>query len=71
VDLWPIVVVGTLLWFVTFAVLLVARLVLDARPDVWLWTTVAGTLLGLIGLAIMSWQRSASRRGSKGAQRNL
>ncbi|OZM70562.1 hypothetical protein CFN78_24470 [Amycolatopsis antarctica] len=70
-DLWPIVVAGNVLWFLAFAVLLTVRLVSDARPDVWMWSAAAGFLLGFLGMAIMYWQRSASRRGAKGAQRNL
>lgn len=67
----PLVYVGTALWFVALCVLLVARYVFDAFPPIWLWTALAGTILGLIGFPIMSWQRRASRRGTRGAQRNL
>ncbi|MET0133703.1 MAG: DUF2530 domain-containing protein [Kibdelosporangium sp.] len=35
------------------------------------WTAFAGIVLGGIGLAIMTWQRSAVRRGSKTAQQGL
>jgi hypothetical protein len=65
-DLWPVVVTGTALWFVAFLVLAVIGL-----TGVWLWTTLSGGVLGLVGLAVMGWQRSAARRGSRGAQRGL
>lgn len=71
VDLWPIVVAGTAAWLIAFVLLVVARFAFDAQPGVWLWATLAGFVLGLIGLAITTWQRAASRRGSRGAQRDL
>jgi hypothetical protein len=69
VALYPVVVVGTLLWLAGFVVLLV--LGADGPPRVWLWTTVAGAALGFIGMGIMTWQRAAARRGSRTAQRGL
>ncbi|WP_245975796.1 DUF2530 domain-containing protein [Amycolatopsis palatopharyngis] len=65
-DLWPVVVAGTAVWFVVFLVLL-----LTGVTGLWLWTTLAGGALGLLGLAVMAWQRSAAKRGSRGAQRGL
>lgn len=65
-DLWRVVVAGTVLWFAAFVILLVA-----GWHGVWLWTTLVGGGLGLIGFPIMLWQRSASRSGSRGAQREL
>ncbi|SFB62242.1 Protein of unknown function [Amycolatopsis marina] len=65
-DLWPVVVTGTALWFVAFVALLVTGI-----TGLWLWTTLAGGALGLLGLAVMRWQRSAAQRGSRGAQRGL
>jgi hypothetical protein len=42
------------------------------RPlDVWFWVTMAGWSLGLVGAAVMWWQRSAARRGSRSAQSGL
>ncbi|MCA1655964.1 MAG: DUF2530 domain-containing protein [Pseudonocardiaceae bacterium] len=67
----PLVHVGTGLWFLAFCVLLVGRYVFDAFPPIWLWTALAGTVLGLVGFLVMTWQRRASRRGARGAQRNL
>ncbi|WP_425484843.1 DUF2530 domain-containing protein [Amycolatopsis anabasis] len=69
--LFPVVVVGTVLWLIGFAILFVAYLGSDGPPGVWLWTTVAGAALGFIGMPIMLWQRAAARRGSKTAQTGL
>ncbi len=67
----PLVYIGTGLWLFALCVLLVGRYVFDVFPPIWLWTALAGTVLGFIGIPIMLWQRSASRRGARGAQRNL
>ena len=65
----PLVYAGTATWFVVFLVLLVLRYGYDAGPPIWLWTSLAGWILGLVGVFIMWWQRSATRRGSRSAQR--
>jgi Flp pilus assembly protein TadB len=62
---------GTALWLVAAVVLLIARYGFDVGPPIWLWTALTGFVLGLIGLPVMVWQRRASRRGARGAQRNL
>jgi hypothetical protein len=67
----PLVYVGTSLWFVAFCVLAVGRYAFDVFPPIWLWTAATGTVLGFVGFLIMAWQRHASRRGARGAQRNL
>lgn len=67
----PLVYVGTGLWFVALCALLIGRYAFDVFPPIWLWTAAVGTGLGLIGFPIMAWQRRASRRGARGAQRNL
>ncbi|GLY69176.1 DUF2530 domain-containing protein [Amycolatopsis taiwanensis] len=71
VDLFPIVVVGTVLWLAGLIVLGIRCAVTGQSPDVWLWTTVAGVVISCMGLGIMSWQRAAARRGSRGAQNGL
>lgn len=48
-----------------------ASLFADRPLDVWFWTAVCGCGLGGLGYAIMSWQRSAARRGSRSAQTGL
>jgi MFS family permease len=57
-----IVAVGTALWFVAFVVLLPFYGWLgDHSHRSWLWTSLAGWLLGLLGLAVMSRHRRAGR----------
>lgn len=67
----PVVYAGMALWLVASVVLLVARYAFDALPPIWLWTALTGFVLGIIGVPVMAWQRRASRRGARGAQRNL
>lgn len=71
VDLRPVACAGTGIWFLTFCALLIARLAFDSGAPVALWTCLAGFLLGLGGLSVSWWQRSAARRGSRGAQTGL
>lgn len=66
--LLPIVIVGTLLWLAGFVVLAIYDFGGSRTPGVWLWTCLAGVVISLIGIGIMSWQRAAARRGSKAAQ---
>jgi hypothetical protein len=57
-----IVLVVTGLWFVAFVVFLVVLDRLDAHHHRdWLWTSLAGWLLGLLGLLIMSRHRRMGR----------
>lgn len=67
----PVVYVGTAGWLVALVALLIARYGFDAGPPIWLWTALAGFVLGLIGMPLMAWQRRASRRGARGAQHDL
>lgn len=63
-----VLIPGTALWFVWLVGLLFAIRTLRAHDAMlWLWTAVAGFLLGFVGLAIYAWQRAAARRGSRGA----
>ncbi|GHF01974.1 hypothetical protein GCM10017786_38950 [Amycolatopsis deserti] len=72
VVLYPVVVVGTLVWFTGFVVLGALRVFDTGGPaSVWMWTCLAGGVLGLMGMGIMSWQRWARRRGSRSAQTGL
>ena len=69
-DLRPPLLIGIGLWFVVFVGLLVARFGFHSGPStIWLWTCLAGWILGLIGLGIVYWQRRAARSGSRSAQR--
>ncbi|SHH01974.1 DUF2530 domain-containing protein [Streptoalloteichus hindustanus] len=67
----PLVFVGSAAWFVTFCVLLITQVALGDGPGVWFWTALTGWLLGGVGLLVIRWQRSAARRGSRGAQQGL
>jgi protein-S-isoprenylcysteine O-methyltransferase Ste14 len=66
-----VVGVGTALWLLGAVALLAAHFVSDRPLDVWFTTCVTGVLLGGVGIAIYSWQRTASRRGSRTAQEGL
>jgi Protein of unknown function (DUF2530) len=63
--------VGSALWLVAAAALLVAALLGLRALDIWFTTCLAGALLGGIGYGIFTWQRAAARRGSRTAQRGL
>lgn len=66
-DPVPAIVVGTALWALAFAAVL-----LFARDETTLlWTCASGAGLGVIGYGIFRWQRSAARRGSRTAQQGL
>ncbi len=64
-DLFRIVIVGSIVWI---GVLVVA---LFTGPSILAWTAFTGAVLGGIGMAIMTWQRSAARKGSKTAQQGI
>jgi Protein of unknown function (DUF2530) len=60
----------TVVWFGAFVVLLFFIPTLQAKDNmVWLWTALAGWVLGLIGLSVYAWQRRAARRGTRGSSR--
>jgi hypothetical protein len=69
VDLTPIVLGGTALWFGVFLVALAGKLWLHVDQPILLWTAFCGWILGLLGYSITRWQRSAARQGRRGAQR--
>jgi hypothetical protein len=57
-----IVAAGTLAWFVAFVVLLpFYRTLGHNHHRIWLWTSLAGWILGLIGYAIMRRHRARGR----------
>ncbi|MBB5153796.1 DUF2530 domain-containing protein [Saccharopolyspora phatthalungensis] len=68
-DPTPVVLVGTGLWL--------AGLVLFGIRDwaggwdIQFWTCLAGAALGILGYGVFRWQRSAARRGSRGAWQGL
>jgi hypothetical protein len=58
VDTVRVVQAGMALW----AIALIVLLALGDRVDrVWTWTSVAGLLLAVLGLAIMRWQGQLRR----------
>lgn len=66
-----VIIPGTAIWLAGLVVLLFLIPVLrDHDAMLWLWTALAGFLLGFVGLAVYGWQRSAARRGSRGASRS-
>ncbi|MCP2252008.1 Protein of unknown function (DUF2530) [Prauserella aidingensis] len=66
VGLWAPALVGTTAWLVALVVLLVT-----GADNTWTWTALAGGGLGCVGFGIITWQTTASRHGSRGAQRDL
>ncbi len=63
---WPVIAVGALLWLVvTLAAFTIAEL------ETWRPICVAGLATGVVGTSIFLWQRSAARRGARGAQTGL
>jgi hypothetical protein len=69
VDMRPVLAMGTGVWFLAFCCLAIAHYGYHATTGILLPTCLAGWVLGLIGTAIMYWQRAAARRGSRSAQR--
>ncbi|WP_225978233.1 DUF2530 domain-containing protein [Gandjariella thermophila] len=70
-DPVPVLAVGTTLWLLAFVTLLVARVGFGFDRPVWLWTTLCGAVLGVIGYGIFRWQRAAARRDPRNSQRGL
>jgi hypothetical protein len=67
-GLWHIAVPGTVIWFVGFVVLLFFIPSLQANDAmIWLWTCLAGFILGLLGLSVYALQRRAARLGRRTA----
>ena len=62
VDSARVIGIGTAIWFVAFIALLPWWNWLDRHDhQVWLWTCLAGWLLGLAGLVILSRHKRAGR----------
>lgn len=70
IGLFAFVIPGMMVWFIAFVVLLFFIPQLRAHDAmVWLWTALAGWLLGFFGMGVYFWQRAAARRGSRGANK--
>jgi hypothetical protein len=65
-DPRPVIIAGAVLW----ALAALAAFTIEALED-WRPVTVAGLAVSLVGLSIFLWQRSAARRGARGAQTGL
>lgn len=63
---WPVIYVIAAGWFVAALLAFTVPGLHDWRP-----VTVAGLGVGVLGTSIFLWQRSAVRRGSRGAQQGL
>ena len=65
-DPVPMIAVGTIVW-------LAAAIASFTIADLATWrpVTIAGLGVGALGTGIFRWQRSAARRGTKGAQDGL
>ena len=67
-GLWHVAAPVTVIWLAAFVVLLFFIPTLEANNAmVWLWTCLAGFVLGVMGLSVYAWQRRAARRGSRSA----
>ncbi|MBU3752025.1 MAG: DUF2530 domain-containing protein [Mycobacterium sp.] len=65
-DPQPVVIAGAVLWAVAAACAFTVPAMHTWRP-----VTVAGLGVGVLGTTIFLWQRSAARRGARGAQTGL
>jgi len=63
---WPVIIAITAGWLVALALAFTVPALHGWRP-----VTVAGLGVGVLGTSIFLWQRSAARRGARGAQRGL
>ncbi|OBB02579.1 hypothetical protein A5662_12460 [Mycobacteriaceae bacterium 1482268.1] len=65
-DPWPVIVVIATGWLIAAVLAFTVAGLEEWRP-----TCVAGLGVGVLGTSIFLWQRSAVRRGSRGAQSGL
>jgi hypothetical protein len=65
-DPRPVIGAGTLLW----AIATLGAFVVPALQS-WRPVTVAGLGVSIFGASLFLWQRSAARRGARGAQTGL
>ena len=65
-DPRPVIMAGAVLW----ALATIAAFVVPALEG-WRPTALAGLGVGVLGTSIFLWQRTAARRGARGAQTGL
>lgn len=64
VNAWPVLAVGTALFFVAFLALLPFWSWLGTHGHrVWLWTALAGTVLGLLAIPLVRRHADEGRLG--------
>lgn len=63
---WPVILVIAAGWLVAVVLAFTVTGLHGWRP-----VTIAGLGVGVLGTSIFLWQRSAARRGSRGAQRGI
>jgi Protein of unknown function (DUF2530) len=63
---WPVIAVIAAGWLIAVVLAFTVPCLHECRPF-----TVAGLGVGVLGTSIFLWQRSAVRRGSRGAQSGL
>jgi hypothetical protein len=65
-DPWPVIAIGALAWLIAAVVVFLTPALATWRP-----LSLAGLGVGVLGTSIFLLQRSAARRGSRGAQTGL
>jgi hypothetical protein len=65
-DPWPVIAIGALAWLIAAVVVFLTPALATWRP-----LALAGLAVGVLGTSIFLLQRSAARRGSRGAQTGL
>lgn len=65
-DPWPVIAIGALVWLIAAVAAFVVPALTTWRP-----LTLAGLAVGVLGTSIFLWQRTAARRGARGAQTGL
>lgn len=65
-DPWPVIIAGAVLWAVATVVAFTVGACESWRP-----IAIAGLGTGVVGTSIFLWQRTAARRGARGAQTGL
>ncbi len=63
---WRVIAVGALAWMVVTIASFTVTALHEWRP-----IAIAGLAVGVLGTSIFLWQRSAARRGARGAQTGL
>jgi hypothetical protein len=63
---WPVIVVIAAGWLIAVILAFTVAGLHDWRP-----IAIAGLGVGVLGTSIFLWQRSAARRGARGAQSGL